>query len=430
MMTISVPQTSDVSPAPTLQDIQAASFTIKSHVMRTPTLPAHKLSQLTGAEVFVKYENLQRTGAFKERGALNRLLALSEDERKRGVIAMSAGNHAQAVACHAERLGIPATIVMPQHTPFMKVANTESYGAEVLLAGEGVAEAYEKAIAIAEERGLSFVHPYDDPLVIMGQGTLGIEMLEDQPDLDCAVFQIGGGGLISGCAVAMKALKPNLQIFGAQTTAYPSMKAALEGKTSQTHGGSTLAEGIAVKTVGKLTLPIVSQFVEDVILASEAQIECAVSSFVSLQKTIAEGAGAAGLAALLSEPERFQGRKVGIVLTGANIDTRVLASILVRSLEREQKVVSLRLIVNDQPGTLGRIASCLGECGANILEVLHQRRFLDVPAKGASLDLTIEVKDAAHCKATVAALQNLGFTVIYIEETSNGNGNGNGNGKE
>lgn len=419
-MTITVTKALDDSLTLTYRDVQAAAAAIKGHVLRTPTLPAPKLSQLTGAEVFVKYENLQMTGAFKERGALNRLLALTADERRRGVIAMSAGNHAQAVACHARRLGIPALIVMPQHTPFVKVANTEGYGAEVVLAGEGVAEAYERALEIAAERGFTLVHPYDDRQVIAGQGTLGAEMLEDQPELDCAIIQIGGGGLISGCAVAMKTLKPSIEIFGTQTALYPSMKATLEGKPATLCGGSTLAEGIAVKSAGTLALPIVSQFVEDIILIDEPRIEYAVSAFVSMQKTIAEGAGAAGLAALLTEPERFKGRKVGLVLSGANIDTRMLASILVRALEREQKIISLRLIVTDQPGTLGRIATCLGACGANILDVSHHRRFLDVPAKGTSVDLTIEVKDAAHGKVAVAALQSLGFAVAYIDGQANG----------
>ena len=411
---MTVAATSSEPFAPGYRDILDAARTIRGHVLRTPTLPAPKLSQLTGAEVFVKYENLQVTGSFKDRGALVKLLSLSPEERRRGVIAMSAGNHAQSVAYHAQRLGIPALIVMPEHTPFVKVASTEAFGAEVVLAGETVTEAREKALALGGERGLAFVHPYDDPLVIAGQGTLGIEMLEDAPDIDCAVFPIGGGGLISGCAIAMTALKPGIEIFGVETALYPSMKAAIEG-TALACGGQTLAEGIAVKTVGTLALPVVRRLATDVILATEPQLECAVAAFTTLQKTMAEGAGAAGLAALLAEPERFRGRKVGLVLSGGNIDVRVLASILVRSLEREHKIMSFRLVVNDLPGTLGRVATCLGACGANILEVSHRRMFLDVPAKGTTLDLTIEVKDAGHGRAVVAALEKSGFAVARID---------------
>ncbi len=391
-----------------------AARAIRGQVLRTPTLPAPKLSQLTGAEVFVKYENLQVTGSFKDRGALVKLMSLPPEERQRGIIAMSAGNHAQSVAYHAQRLGIPALIVMPEHTPFVKVANTEAFGAEVVLVGETVAEAREKALTLGAEHGYTFVHPYDDPLVIAGQGTLGLEMLEDAPDIDCAVFPVGGGGLISGCAVAMKAVKPDIELFGVETALYPSMKAAVAG-TALACGGQTLAEGIAVKTAGALALPVVRRLVADIILATEPRIERAVAAFMTLQKTMAEGAGAAGLAALLSQPERFRGRRVGLVLSGGNIDVRVLASILVRNLEREQKVISLRLVVNDLPGTLGRVATCLGTCGANILEVSHRRMFLDVPAKGTTLDLTIEVKDAGHGRAVVAALEKGGFAVAHID---------------
>jgi threonine dehydratase len=396
------------------RDVFEATKLISGKILRTPTLPAPKLSQLTGAQVFVKHENLQITGAFKDRGALVKLLSLTEDERRRGVIAMSAGNHAQAVAFRARKLGIPAVIVMPEHTPFVKVGNTEAFGAEVILAGETVAEARERALTIGAERGLVFVHPYDDEHVIAGQGTVGAELLEDQPDLDCAVFPIGGGGLIAGSAVAMKKMKPDIDVFGVECALYPSMKAALAGEVPVC-GGQTLAEGIAVKSAGTLTLPIVKRLVSDVILASEDQIERAVAAFMSLQKTMAEGAGAAGLAALLAEPRRFAGRKVGLVLTGGNIDVRMLASIMVRSLEREDKIISLRLVVDDQPGMLGRVATCLGTSGANILEVSHRRMFLDVPAKGTTLDVTIEVKDAAHGMGVIAALEAAGFSVIRLD---------------
>lgn len=403
-----------VPPALTLAAIEEAAGAIRGHVLATPTLPAPKLSQLTGAEVFVKYENMQITGSFKERGALRKLLSLTEAERKRGVVAMSAGNHAQAVACHARRLGIPALIVMPVETPFNKIASTEAFGAEVVLAGETVTEAYEEAVALGAEREATFIHPYDDPHVIAGQGTLGVELLRDQPDIDCAVIQIGGGGLITGCALAMKALKPGIEIFGVETALYPSMKAALAGEAI-TCGGQTLAEGIAVKTAGKIALSMLPDLLSDIVLVNEYQLECAVSAFVSLQKTMAEGAGAAGLAALLAQPERFRGRKVGLVLSGCNIDVRMLASIMVRGLEREGKIMSLRLVVEDRPGTLGRVATCLGGSGANILEVSHRRMQLDVPAKGTTLDLTIEVKDAGHGAAVIAALEHEGFRVTRIE---------------
>jgi threonine dehydratase len=403
------------------RDVFEATKLISGKVLRTPTLPAPKLSQLTGAKVFVKYENLQITGAFKDRGALVKLLSLTEEERRRGVIAMSAGNHAQAVAFHARRLNIPALIVMPEQTPFVKVGNTEAFGAEVILAGETVAEAREIALQLGRERGLLFVHPYDDPHVIAGQGTVGAELLEDQPDLDCAVFPIGGGGLIAGCAIAMKKMKPEVEIFGVECARYPSMRAAIRGEEAVC-GGQTLAEGIAVKGAGALALPIVKRLVSDIILADEDQIERAVAAFMSLQKTMAEGAGAAGLAALLAEPERFRGRKVGIVLTGGNIDVRVLASIMVRGLEREDKIISLRLVVDDQPGMLGRVATCLGTSGANILEVSHRRMFLDVPAKGTTLDLMIETKDARHAMKVIAGLEAAGFTVSRLDRlAANGN---------
>lgn len=419
-MTAAALSVSQEPAAPDYGAILAAAAAIRGHVLRTPMLPAPKLSQLTGAEVFVKYENMQVTGSFKDRGSLVKLLSLTAAERERGVIAMSAGNHAQAVAYHAQRLGIPAVIVMPENTPFVKVANTEAFGAGVVLAGETVAEAREKALAIGEEHGFTFVHPYDDPLVIAGQGTLALEMLEDAPDIDCAVFPVGGGGLIAGCAIAMKAVKPEIEIFGVEAALYPSMKAAMSG-TPATCGGQTLAEGIAIKAAGTLALPTVKRHVSDILLATEPQIERAVAAFLVCQKTMAEGAGAAGLAALLAEPERFRGRKVGLVLSGGNIDVRVMAAILVRNLEREHKIISLRLIVNDLPGTLGRVATCLGACGANILEVSHRRMFLDVPAKGTTLDLTIEVKDADHGRQAVAELEKAGFAVAHIDApTTNG----------
>jgi threonine dehydratase len=377
-------------------------------------LPAPKLSALTGAEVRVKYENLQVTNSFKERGALNKLTALDAAARARGVIAMSAGNHAQAVAYHAMRLAIPATIVMPVTTPFVKVEATEACGAEIVLEGETVAESQVRAEAIARERGLTFVHPYDDPKVIAGQGTIALEMLEEAPDLDLLVFPIGGGGLIAGNAIAARAMKPEIEIIGAEAALYPSFWNALTGE-HRPLGGPTLAEGIAVKNVGVLALPIVRDLVAEIILVDEGHLERAVNAFLTLQKTMAEGAGAAGLAAMLARPERFRGRKVGLVLCGGNIDPRILASVMVRELEREDRIISFRLTIPDRPGVLGVIATQLGELGANILEVEHRRLFLDVPAKGAKLDVTVEARDAAHGEEIFQALEREGYQPAWID---------------
>jgi threonine dehydratase len=401
----------------TLADIEAARRAIAGHVVRTPMLPAPKLSALTGASVWVKYENMQVTNSFKERGALNKLTALNAAERARGVIAMSAGNHAQAVAYHAARLDIPATIVMPVTTPFVKVEATETYGAEIVLDGETLAEAQVRAGSLARERGLTFVHPYDDPLVIAGQGTIALEMLEEAPDLDMLVIPIGGGGLIAGNAVAARAKKPSIEIIGAEAALYPSFWNALHGE-NRALGGPTLAEGIAVKNVGALTLPIVRDLVAEIVLVDEAHLERAVNAYLTLQKTMAEGAGAAGLAAMLVKPERFRGRKVGLVLCGGNIDPRILASVMVRELEREERIFSFRLAIPDRPGVLGQIATRLGQLGANILEVDHHRLFLDVPAKGAKLDVTVETRDRAHAEEIFQALKAEGYQPVWIDMAS------------
>lgn len=398
----------------TLADMEAARRVIEGVVLRTPMLPAPKLSALTGAEVYVKYENLQVTNSFKDRGALVKLASLSEADRKRGVITMSAGNHAQAVAYHAARLGIPATIVMPVTTPFVKTAATRSHGAEVVLYGESVSEAQARCEEIQVQRGLLLVHPYDDRQIIAGQGTVALEMLEDKPDLDVLVFPIGGGGLIAGNAVAGRAKNPKVEIVGAEAALYPSVWNALRGD-NRPLGGPTLAEGIAVKNVGKVTLPIIRDLVAEIILVGEAELERAVNAYLTLQKTMAEGAGAAGLAAMLTKPERFKGRKVGLVLCGGNIDPRVLASIMVRELEREDRIVSFRLTIPDQPGVLGNIATRIGGLGANILEVDHRRLFLDVPAKGAKLDVTLETRDAAHAEEIMAALAADGYAPLRLE---------------
>jgi threonine dehydratase len=398
----------------TLADIEAARRVIAGHVLHTPMLPAPKLSALTGAEVYVKYENLQVTNAFKERGARCKLAALSADERRRGVITMSAGNHAQAVAYHAASLGIPASVVMPVTTPFVKVAATKAYGAEVVLHGETISEAQERAETMARDRNLTWVHPYDDEHVIAGQGTIALEMLEAVDDLEMLVIPIGGGGLISGIAVAAKAIKPDIAIVGAEAALYPSFWNALRNEHLPL-GGSTLAEGIAVKNVGKLTLPIVRELVSDLVLVDEHHIERAVNAYLTLQKTMAEGAGAAGLAALLAQPERFAGKKVGLVLCGGNIDPRILASIMVRELEREHRIVSFRLTIPDRPGVLGQIATLLGRLEANILEVDHKRLFLDVPAKGARLHVTVETRDAAHADEIMQVMADEGFSPVRID---------------
>lgn len=397
----------------TLADIEAARRTIAGHVLRTPLLPAPPLSALTGAEVFVKYENLQVTNSFKERGACVKLTALDAAEQRRGVIAMSAGNHAQAVAYHARRLGIPATIVMPETTPFVKVKATEAHGASVVLHGETLTEAQARAEAIAAERNLVWVHPYDDPHIIAGQGTIALEMLEDAPDLDILVIPIGGGGLIAGNAIAARARRPAIEIVGVECAAYPSMWNAIHNG-NRPCAGATLAEGIAVKNVGALTLPIVRDLVSDIVLVDEPQIEEAVNAFLTLQKAMAEGAGAAGLAAMLAAPEHFAGRKVGLILCGGNIDPRILASVMVRELERADRIVSFRLTIPDRPGILGQIASRLGDFGANILAVHHHRLFLDVPAKGAKLDVTMEARDSAHAEEIFRLLADEGYRPVRL----------------
>jgi threonine dehydratase len=397
----------------TLAEIEAARRTIAGHVLRTPILRAPPLSALTGADVFVKYENLQVTNSFKERGACVKLAALTAEERRRGIIAMSAGNHAQAVAYHARRLAIPATIVMPVTAPFVKIKATEALGASVILDGETVADAQARAEVIAQAQNLVWVHPYDDPHVIAGQGTIALEMLEKVPDLDTLVVPIGGGGLIAGCAIAARAKSPSITIVGAESSLYPSVWNAIRGE-SKPCGGATLAEGIAVKNVGKLTLPIIRKLVSDIVLVDEQLIERAVNAFLTLQKTMAEGAGAAGLAAMLAKPEQFRGRKVGLILCGGNIDPRILASIMVRELERAERIVAFRLTIPDRPGILGQIATRLGEFGANILSVDHHRLFLDVPAKGAKLDVTVETRDAAHAAEIFQALAADGYQPVHM----------------
>ena len=401
----------------TLADIEEAARLIEGQVVRTPFLPAPSLSRLTGADVWVKFENQQYVNSFKERGALVKLLSLTEEERARGVIAMSAGNHAQAVAYHASRLGIPATIVMPKTTPHVKVAATRSYGASVVLAGETIADSQIEVERLIRERDLTLVHPYDDVRVIAGQGTIALEILEKTREagvsLDCLVVPIGGGGLISGIAVAAKGLAPDIEIIGVEAALYPSMYAMLHGEESRC-GGNTLAEGIAVKNVGALTSQIAERLVDDIVLAEEAAIERAVNAFLALQKTVAEGAGAAGLAAMLQQPERFRGKRIGLVLCGGNIDPRLLASIIVRELAREGRMVAIRMGIPDRPGVLGEITSLIGQMDGNVVEVAHHRLFLDVPAKGAILDVTMETRDNAHAEEIIAALEARGYHVKRV----------------
>jgi threonine dehydratase len=392
----------------TFADIEAAAVRISGQVERTPMRRSRTLSDITGADVWIKFENLQFTASFKERGALNKLLSLSDAERRNGVIAVSAGNHAQGVAYNAARLGMPCTIVMPLGTPFVKVEHTRKHGARVLLNGETFAEATTYAYQVKDREGLTFVHPYDDPFVIAGQGTIAREMLEDAPDLDMLAIPVGGGGLISGNAIAAKHLKPEIEIIGVEARMYPALYAELRGETPQC-GGQTIAEGIAVKQAGRLPLAICRKLVREVLLVDEPHLEHAITLFCNVEKTIAEGAGAAGLAALLAHPHRFAGRKVGLILCGGNIDSRLLASVLTRALVREGRISRLRLVGDDRPGLLATVSKMIGDLGGNIIEVAHNRLALDVPAKGAEFDILIETRDSQHTQEIVDALAATGY---------------------
>ena len=400
----------------TAADVHAARAAIEGHVVRTPCLLSRTLSEITGAQVWLKFENLQFTAAFKERGALNKLRTLDAEQRKRGVIAMSAGNHAQGVAYNAHRLGIPATIVMPKFTPIVKVQQTESHGATVILHGDKLEEAAAHAQELAEKRGLTFVHPFDDPYVIAGQGTIALEMLEDAPGIDTLVVPIGGGGLIAGMAVAAKSVNPEIEIVGVQAELYPSMYAKLKGETAVCDGDS-LAEGIAVKYPGELTYQIVKELADEVLLVGERDLEHAVSMLLNIEKTVAEGAGAAGLAALLAHPSRFKGRKVGLVLCGGNIDTRLLANVLLRDLAREGRIARLRIRLKDRPGQLFGVARIFDQQQVNIIEVYHQRVFTNLPAKGLVTDIECETRDRAHLDRLVEALRAAGYEVRLVELT-------------
>lgn len=397
----------------TLAGIEQAARTIAGAVAVTDCDPSRTLADILGCRLWLKFENLQFTASFKERGALNRLVALDAAERSRGVIAMSAGNHAQGVAYHASRLGIPATIVMPVGTPMVKVENTRRHGAEVSVTGDTLEDAAAFAYAHGKSNGLTFIHPYDDPLVIAGQGTVALEMLAAVPELDTLVVPIGGGGLISGMAIAAKALKPGIQIIGVQASLYPSMFNAIKGQALPMRG-DTLAEGIAVKAPGRITTDLVRHHVDDIILVNEPDIECAVSLLINIEKTVVEGAGAVGLAAVHANKARFAGRNVGLVLCGGNIDTRLLAGVLTRELAREGRLSQLAIDLVDRPGQLARVAHLLGDAGANIVEVSHQRVFSDLPAKGTLLEVVIETRDRAHLDNTVARIRAAGLEVEVV----------------
>ena len=392
----------------TLNDVRAAAATIEGMVLTTACNQSRTLSEICGCNIWLKFENLQFTSSFKERGALNRLNALSAEQRERGVIAMSAGNHAQGVAYHARRLGMPVTIVMPVGTPMVKVENTRRHGAEVVISGATLEEAGAFAREHGEAHGLTMIHPYDDPLIIAGQGTVALEMLAVAPELDTLVVPIGGGGLISGMAVAARATKPSLRIIGVQAELYPSMYNAVRGSQLPMRG-DTLAEGIAVKSPGRITTGIVRQLVDDILLVTEPQIERAVATLISIEKTVVEGAGAVGLAAVLAHREGFTGRNVGLVLSGGNIDTRLIASVLTRELAREGRLTQLSIDIVDRPGQLAAVSTLLGDAGANIIEVSHQRTFSALPAKATLLEMVIETRDHAHLDDVMAKLAAAGF---------------------
>jgi threonine dehydratase len=389
-------------------DIQAAAKVIEGQVVRTPCLHSRTLSEITGAEVYLKFENHQFTASFKERGALNKLTSLSDEQRARGVIACSAGNHAQGVAYHAARLGIPATIVMPRHTPYVKVEHTQRHGAQVILEGDGFDAAKAHAIEQAGARGLTLVHPYDDERIVAGQGTCGLEMLTDHPDLDALVVAIGGGGLIAGISIAARAMRPQIEVFGVEMVRFPGMYHAVKG-TEPTFAASTIAEGIAVKEPGRITLEIIGRNVAEILLVDEGDIEQAIVMLLEIEKTVVEGAGAAPLAAMLKNAERFRGRKVGLVLGGGNIDPLMLAEIVQRGMVRAGRLARITVEVRDLPGSLAQVTACIAAQNANIEEVHHQRAFSHLAVQNAEVDLVIKTRNHAHVGEIVAALQRIGF---------------------
>lgn len=415
--------------APEFAAILAARERIRGHVIETPTRESLTLGEIAGCRIFLKFENRQFTASFKERGAANRLAQLSAAKRRAGVIAVSAGNHAQGLAYHASRLGIPAVIVMPRFTPFVKIENTQRLGAEVVLSGETFAAAREEMARIAAERALTIVHPYDDRDIIAGQGTIGIEMLEAVPDLDTLVVSIGGGGLIAGIATAARHLKPGIEIIGVQAELFrgayelwqahhghdeaahaaPLSSAPAAAAKSRASGGPTIAEGIAVEHPGALTMPVIDELVDDILLVSEADIERAIVLVLEIEKTLVEGAGAAGLAAVLAYPERFAGKRVGLVLCGGNIDSLTLADIIERNLVRNRRLARLSISAPDKPGSLARIAAIIAEQGANVEEVTHQRAFADLPVRYVRIDMVVSTRGNDHLEATMAALAAAGY---------------------
>jgi threonine dehydratase len=392
----------------TFDKILAARDRIAGQVDRTPVRHSRRLSQLTGAEVWVKFDNLHFTGSFKERGALNRLLSLTPDERKRGVVAASAGNHAQALAYHGARLGVPVTIVMPEGTPFTKADGTRAHGATVVIKGLDFTGSTEEAHRLRDEEGFVFVSAFDDEGIVTGQGVCAVEFLEDAPDLEALLIPIGGGGLIAGCSVAAKAMKPDIRIFGVEAAMYPSFSARRRGEVAKC-GGQTIAEGIAIKAVGDIPFAIADPLVEDVLVCQEADFETAVAYYATLEKTVAEGAGAGGLAALLAYPDKFRGMKVGLVLCGGNIDARMLAVVLNRELVREKKMIVYRILGDDRPGMLSKMSAVIGGLGGNIIDVVHNRLALDVPAKGAEFDIMVETRGAAHADEIRRGLEEAGY---------------------
>ncbi|NDP39406.1 MAG: threonine ammonia-lyase [Rhodoferax sp.] len=396
-----------------LNEIQTAATRLQGQLLRTPCVASRTLSDITGAQVFLKFENLQFTASFKERGACNKLAQLSAEERRRGVIAMSAGNHAQGVAYHAQRLGLRAVIVMPRFTPGVKVERTRGFGAEIVLHGDTLDEARAHALALAEQQQLIFVHPYDDADIVAGQGTVALEMLQDVPDLDTLVVSVGGGGLIAGMATAAKAIKPDIEIIGVQTVRFPAMFNAIKG-THHPQGSSSIAEGIAVGTPGKIPLTIIARLVNDLVLVDEGDIEQAIVMLLEVEKTLVEGAGAAGLAALLKYPERFKGKKVGLVLSGGNIDPLLLAAIIERGMVRAGRLARIRVSARDIPGTLAKITATVAAAGANINEVHHQRAFTTLAAQNAEVELVIQTRGPQHIAEVLAQLQQAGLEAQLI----------------
>ncbi len=405
------------SPGPdalTIDDVREAAARIEGAVVKTPMMRSTTLSEITGADIWLKFENLQFTAAYKERGALNALLQLTDEQKRRGVIAASAGNHSQGLSYHGTRLGVPVTIVMPRTTPTVKVMQTESVGGKVVLEGETFDDAHAHARTLEAERSLTFVHPFDDPRIAAGQGTVALEMLEVKPDLDCFVTPIGGGGLISGMATVAKTLNPQIEVIGVQAALFPSMFDRIKGESHEC-GGDTLAEGIAVKRPGEFTAKVIAERVDDILLVDEPSLEKAVSLLLQIEKTVVEGAGAAGLAAVLENPERFAGKSVGLVLCGGNIDTRLLANVLLRDLARQGRLARLRITLQDRPGALHRVMSEFERHNVNIIEIYHQRIFTSLPAKGLITDIECEARDAEQVERLVAALRAKNYSVNMVE---------------